>query len=177
MATTDNRRRPLGYKAIGGAIGASIPAATGAGYLIIPCAFLGSLLGYIVFMLLRMADEDLIRAAHHGRLVEVRALLKEGRDVNAKNQNGDTPLIVACVHSHLDVIEALLDAGADVNAKSDNGSTALIRASSRENPDVVEALLNKGADVNAKSNRGETSLSVAKHADIKALLTQAGANR
>ena len=85
-------------------------------------------------------------------------------------------MILASTKGHLEVVQALLAKGADVNAKESTGYNALIEASRYGHVKLVQALLAKGADVNAKTNRGDNALSVAKeHADVTALLLQAGA--
>jgi len=60
-------------------------------------------------------------------------------------------------------------------AKNIGNRTALMMASWNGHPDVVRALLAKGADVNAKMSIGWTALTMAKEAEVRALLIQAGA--
>jgi ankyrin repeat protein len=59
----------------------------------------------------------LMRAAEGGRLHTVRALLKKGADVNAKDIFGGTALMAAASRGHFEMVKALLSAGADPNAK------------------------------------------------------------
>lgn len=49
-----------------------------------------------------------------------------GADLNARDNNGDTPLFMAAYgNKNPEVIKALLEYGADVNIRDDSGKTAL----------------------------------------------------
>jgi ankyrin repeat protein len=90
----------------------------------------------------------------------VTLLLDRGADVNAKDEDGNTPLIVALSNpqtNDLNVIKLLLDRGADINAKNNDGRTALTYAMDEDIP-VIRLLLDRGADVNAKDKDGDTPL-------------------
>lgn len=91
-------------------------------------------------------------AAQKGQKDVVRALLKKGAEVEAKDRNGWTPLAFAVNSGNTDISHILFDKGADVNAKDEHGTTALMLATSKEDASivVVKALIAKGADVNAK---------------------------
>jgi ankyrin repeat protein len=64
------------------------------------------------------ACTPLARAAAHGQLNSVRALLKSGADVNKKDPIGFSALMLAARHGDQDVVTTLLDAGADPNASA-----------------------------------------------------------
>ena len=94
------------------------------------------------------ADEDLIAAAKRGALPEIKRLLDQGAQVNAKDKDEVTPLMLASENGRLDIVQTLLDKGADVNVKDSYGMSALMLASQQAgNLGVVQALLAKGADV------------------------------
>lgn len=83
-------------------------------------------------------------------------------NVNAKNEDGETPLHWAAANGYLKITKILISAGADVNAKNKYGQTPLHLAVSRGRLKVAEILISAGADdVNAKSNSGWTPLHVA----------------
>lgn len=105
--------------------------------------------------------DGLIYAAGNGDLPLVKALLSNGADVNAKDNDGWTALMLASDSDHFEVVQALLANGADVNAKDRRGWTALMLASRTGSLDVAQALLAKGADVNAKTGDGTTALMLA----------------
>lgn len=88
-----------------------------------------------------------------------RALIDAGADVNAKDEDGQTPLHYAADRGHSEALKVLINAGADVNAKNENGWTPL-HDLCFDDPDLqtLQALIDAGADVNAKSGDGQTPL-------------------
>jgi ankyrin repeat protein len=91
-------------------------------------------------------------AAKDGNRELVELLLKNGADVNAEGEFGETALGQAAENGHREVVELLLKNGADVNAKEYGifgGATFLIFAAARGHREVVEVLLKNWADVNA----------------------------
>jgi len=111
-------------------------------------------------------NDRLIEASRKGDIVKVKSLLKEGADVNAKDDDGVSSLIFASSHSNntssLDTVRLLLKEGADVNEKEDDGESSLMYASRSSNSfsslDTVKLLINEGADVNAENDDGWSSL-------------------
>ena len=70
-------------------------------------------------------NEHLLAAATNGKLEEVRSLVQQGANVNAKNSRGYTALHFACKREKRELIEFLVGQGADVNAKTLDGKTPL----------------------------------------------------
>lgn len=103
-------------------------------------------------------NPQLIEAARNGEIEQVRQLLTENVDVNAKDAGGRTALFFAARNGSRDICELLLTNKADVNAKSNGGFTPLMAAIRCNQRDVCELLLAMNADVNAKNNNGETAL-------------------
>ena len=72
------------------------------------------------------------------------ALISHGADVNAREEDGETPLMYASLQGHAKVVEALLDAGADKELKANSGDwkgkTALDVAREWNKGDVVAIL-------------------------------------
>ena len=77
---------------------------------------------------------------------ELLEAIKDGFDVNAKDESGCTPLMCASYFStHPKVVELLIEHGANVNAKDEDGRTALFYAGRHKIPEVIELLLKHGA--------------------------------
>ncbi len=102
----------------------------------------------------------LMRAARHGHIEVVRALLKRGAGVNRCDDSfsGETPLHAVAVGGHLDVAQLLLDCGAKLDAADTYGKTALHAAATQGQYDVVRFLVNAGANVRARNFVGNTPL-------------------
>ncbi len=111
----------------------------------------------------------LTTAAMYGDENTVLFLLKNNiDDINAKDDDGETPLIAAAYDFSGDsetsaerakVIRILLKYKADINAKNNKGETALIKATNSMGSELIHETLLKGkADINARDNNGMTVL-------------------
>jgi len=69
-----------------------------------------------------------------------RKMIAEGADVNAADNDGDTPLHNAARKGHGDMIELLIACGADVWTRDKRGNTPLDEAVQRENAELVHLL-------------------------------------
>lgn len=74
-------------------------------------------------------------------------LIKLGANVNALNDDKETPLHIATESNNADIVKLLLENGADVNAKNDHEATPLYYA---KTSDVAKLLISHGADLNAR---------------------------
>ena len=70
------------------------------------------------------------------------ALIREGAEVNAKDQNHETPLHLSAMLGHTETCLVLIREGAEVNAKNVWGDTPLDDAKKHGKADVM-ALLEK----------------------------------
>jgi ankyrin repeat protein len=101
-------------------------------------------------------------AAMHGDGTAVRALLKQGSDVNAAQGDGMTALHWAAMNNDAALAQMLLYAGANVRATTRiNGYTPLFLAAQHGYADVVDVLLKGGSDPKATSSTGSTPLMLA----------------
>ncbi len=119
-------------------------------------------------------------AARAGNLEEVRALLDEGADPNAKGGlSGMTPLNSAAVSGHENVVQLLIDRGADVNqpyyfstgATSSLFGSPVLAAAFSGDIATIDVLLKNGANLRDRlpdkshSMEGASALHVAASAD------------
>ena len=97
-------------------------------------------------------------AAHlaWGDLVPI--LVAAGADVEAVDQQGQTPLHVAIgpTKRHVRCVAALLNVRADPNTANVVGQTPLHLAAARGSPDVLAALVTAGGDPNARDDSDRT---------------------
>ncbi len=101
-------------------------------------------------------------AAMRHDTASVRALVRQGGDVNAAQGDGMTALHWAATHGDAELTEVLLYAGANVRATSRLGRyTPLHVASQGGSAAVVRALLARGADAAAPTGTGATALMLA----------------
>jgi ankyrin repeat protein len=70
-------------------------------------------------------DDKLQLASIDGKLDDVKQLLEEGTNVNARDKNGWCPIHHASQFGHVDVVKLLLEKGADVDASHKYGTTPL----------------------------------------------------
>lgn len=85
-------------------------------------------------------------------------MILEGKDVNAKDENGFTALHVAAFEGDVEMVTVLLEEEADIEAQTKEGLTALHWAAVEGKADVVKLLLEQGADAGARDEDGWTAL-------------------
>jgi hypothetical protein len=82
----------------------------------------------------------LMRAACHGKLQMVEALLMHGADPNAVRNDDFTALTLAAFFGHTEVVRLLVQAGADTDRVTRNGTSARMWASARTFKSVAKYL-------------------------------------
>ncbi len=101
-------------------------------------------------------------AAMSGDRAAVKALLQQGRDVNAAQGDGMTALHWAAMKNDAELAQMLVYAGANVKATTRLGAnTPLVIAARNGHAPVVDVLLKAGADAAAATSTGTTPLMLA----------------
>lgn len=107
-------------------------------------------------------DATVAEAAMKKDTPGVRALLKQGADVNASQGDGMTALHWAALNADRELAEMLLYAGANVRATTRlGGYTPLHLASKGGATPVVDAIVKGGGNVNGATSTGATPLMLA----------------
>jgi ankyrin repeat protein len=105
---------------------------------------------------------DVADAAKARDAAAVKALLKQGADVNASQGDGMTALHWAASNGDAALAQMLLSAGANIRATTRlGGITPLHMASQAGHAQVVAALIAAGADTNLATSTGATALMLA----------------
>ena len=105
------------------------------------------------------AESPVADAAQRGDLEAVRALLRQGADVNAAQSDGTSALHWAAILDDRSIIEVLLYAGANTEATTRlGGYTPLHLAARRGHATALDALAGGGADVETRTTTGVTAL-------------------
>ncbi|XP_040613659.1 caseinolytic peptidase B protein homolog isoform X3 [Mesocricetus auratus] len=113
-------------------------------------------------------DAALMEAARANNVQEVRRLLSEGADVNARHKLGWTALMVAAISRNDSVVQVLLAAGADPNLGDDFSS--VYKTAKEQGIHSLEVLVTREDDFNNRLNnrasfKGCTALHYAVLAD------------
>ena len=106
-------------------------------------------------------EAELIDAARANDAVRVQALLEEGVDADARDENGATALMFVAAYGYADLARILVERGADVNTSGPIGNTALHYAAQEGHAEVARILVDSGADIHAQSESGGTPMAFA----------------
>ncbi|MDQ6799670.1 MAG: ankyrin repeat domain-containing protein [Acidobacteriota bacterium] len=96
-------------------------------------------------------------AANSDAAVPLQALIKAGAEIDAPNEQGDTPLFLAASLGRK-VTPLLIKLGANVNAKNKEGDTPLISAAEGGELESMRLLIEAKANVNAADDQTRTAL-------------------
>ena len=107
-------------------------------------------------------SDALLQAAINGDIDGLKAALKAGVEVNARDDRGRTALMHAADKGYTLLVRPLLAAKADPNLRAPDGATALFVAALRGHSEIVALLMKAGADISIKGPKGKTAVDVAR---------------
>jgi Zn-dependent protease with chaperone function len=110
-------------------------------------------------MELSEGETPLMTAVYNGDAEEVKVLIEEGADLEAKDAEGYTALSYTTFSGENEIAQVLLEAGADPNAQDDY-SNVLVSAIYSENYELASMLYDYGANPTLKDPSGESAFSV-----------------
>ncbi|XP_030411332.1 kinase D-interacting substrate of 220 kDa isoform X5 [Gopherus evgoodei] len=126
-----------------------------------------------------LMTQSLVTYVEEENVPALKALLEKCRDVDERNENGQTPLMLAAEQGNLEIVQELLKKGANCNLEDADNWTALISAAKEGYVDIVEALLNCNVNLEHRDMGGWTALMWASYkgcTKVAELLLQKGAN-
>jgi ankyrin repeat protein len=121
----------------------------------------------------------LLNAVYNQDLHSVVVLLSRGANVNARDNNNETPLMFALAGGNDTIIHILLDQGADIKAIDAFGKSVLMHAVINGERDFVYTMITQTEQVNHQDISGYSALIYAVQEDdleMAQLLVSAGAN-
>jgi ankyrin repeat protein len=122
-----------------------------------------------------------MKAVKSNDVARVRALIRQGIDVNELDANGDPPLIQAAYRGHTEIVRLLLEAGADVSVVDpEMKATALHAAAYAGRTEAARLLIAHRIDIDKQGPyNGYTALHDAiwqNNIDTAKVIIEAGAN-
>jgi ankyrin repeat protein len=109
----------------------------------------------------RWGVTNLMRAANRNALVEVKALLHHGVDLNVQDWEERQSALMRAADGHHNVVHLLIQAGTRLNDVCKYGNTALFYATKKAQINCMQPLIEARADVNVRNIGGVPILMIA----------------
>nr|WP_026319929.1 ankyrin repeat domain-containing protein [Siminovitchia fordii] len=103
-------------------------------------------------------DQQLIASAENGNTDDVLALLQDGADIDATDENGRTAVMAATYNNEVDTVKALIQKGADINIRDNNSDNVLLHAGASGQLEILRLAIEAGADTKLTNRFGGTAL-------------------
>ncbi|XP_021057683.1 kinase D-interacting substrate of 220 kDa isoform X12 [Mus pahari] len=126
-----------------------------------------------------LISQSVINYVEEENIPALKALLEKCKDVDERNECGQTPLMIAAEQGNVEIVKELIKNGASCNLEDLDNWTALISASKEGHIHIVEELLKCGANLEHRDMGGWTALMWACYkgrTDVVELLLSHGAN-
>ncbi|XP_069742342.1 kinase D-interacting substrate of 220 kDa-like isoform X1 [Narcine bancroftii] len=123
--------------------------------------------------------QSLLTYIEEENVTAFKALLEKVKDVDERNESGQTPLMLAAEQGNLEMVQELLKKGANCNLEDVDNWTAVISAAKEGHLEIVRELINFNANLEHRDMGGWTSLMWAAykgHIEISRLFLEKGAN-
>jgi ankyrin repeat protein len=129
---------------------------------------------------IEVLNSELLDAAGHGSVEEVKRLLLMGADINTKNEFGSTPFKLAVVNNNYEVAKLFLQLGQDPNKESADETvcrvTPLMSAAANGMVELLKLLLEYGAEPDYPCGKSTALMSATGNTEIFKILVNHGAN-
>lgn len=103
-------------------------------------------------------ESQLRDAAENGNAEQVRSLLGQGANREARDKLGRTPLLLATRSNQIESARVLIEAGANVNAKDNIDDSPYLYAGASGFNQILRLTLDHGADLKSTNRYGGTAL-------------------
>ncbi|XP_066925071.1 ankyrin repeat domain-containing protein 27-like [Clytia hemisphaerica] len=106
----------------------------------------------------KLHSKDIHQMAGDGKFNQVKRMLQNGFQVDALDEERNTPLIYACHHGHFQTTVLLIKSGANVNHQSKHGYTPLMFACWGGHFEIASLLIKHHANVKTRNVNRDTAL-------------------
>ncbi|MEO3406930.1 ankyrin repeat domain-containing protein [Mucilaginibacter sp. CAU 1740] len=120
-----------------------------------------TLLSLLLVCSLSVFAQNIFTAIKDNDVQGVRFLLNKGINLNAKDENGNTPLIAAVKNNQDKIANLILQTDVRVDSKDADGNTALMIAADKGSDAIVGLLLHYYPNTNTRNANGATALMMA----------------
>jgi hypothetical protein len=124
-------------------------------------------------------DNKLIESIKNNDVKDVEKLIKEGADLEQRDDEKNTPLILSLENDTNDIVKLLIESGADISKINLRSESPLHIAAKNNDTELINLLIDKGADINEVSFGKDTPLLMAvklNNIDAVQALVERGAN-
>uniref|UniRef100_A0A8C5Q898 Kinase D interacting substrate 220 n=1 Tax=Leptobrachium leishanense TaxID=445787 RepID=A0A8C5Q898_9ANUR len=126
-----------------------------------------------------LGPQNLLMYVEEGNIAALKTLLEKCKDVDERNENGQTGLMLAAEQGNLEIVQELLRKRANCNLEDVDNWTALISAAKEGHLEIVKELLNYNANLEHRDMGGWTALMWAAYKgseEVVEVLLEKGAN-